>query len=75
MVVVGHFSDPARRRQQRLARDAASIDTRTTDVASTKDAGLEALAPRVQRGAVAADAAADDDHLCANQSVRRVHEA
>ena len=70
MMLVLHVADASRGGQEGLARDAATVDAGSADVAAGKDGRGEGLAPRVQRGSVSADAASDDGHVEIVRSVR-----
>ena len=63
VIGVVHLADAAGSGEERLGRDAAAVDAGAADDAALDDGSLEAALHGVERGAVAADARADDDEI------------
>ena len=63
VVGVAHVADAAGGGEERLGGDAAAVHACAADDAALDDGSLEAALHRVERGAVAADARADDDEV------------
>ena len=63
VVGVAHLADAAGGGEERLGRDASAVHACAADDAALDDGSLEAALHGVERGAVAADARADDDEV------------